>query len=384
MTVQAAPFDDLDLSELYARRSAKWSVFPPDVLPAWVAEMDFPVAEPIRAALQAAIERSDLGYARAGNLGAAFAAFAAEQFGWSLEPRDVVLIPDGIVGIAETLGVLTPRGARVVVNSPVYPPFFDTIAAVGRIVEDVPLLRGAGGWTIDLAALERAFAGGARAYLLCSPHNPLGRVFERDTLAGVAALSARYGVPVIADEIHAPLVLPGAVHTAFPVVASEAGADSVVITSASKTWNLAGLKCAVLVAGSARMRERLDAIPEEVRYRAGHLGVIAALAAFAAGEPWRRDALAQIDRNRHLLKHVLHERIPQIAYTPPQASYLAWLDCSALGLDDPTATFLKRGRVALTSGRPFRGVGPSFVRLNMGTSAAILTEIVDRMRCALD
>ena len=379
----SAPFDDLSLAELQQRRSAKWRFYPGDVLPAWVAEMDFPIAAPIKDALHAAIDRDDLGYASARDIGPAFAAFAERAFGWRVEPAHVMLVADAVVGLAEVLKVVTQRGDRVAINSPVYPPFYQVIAETERAVEDVPLLRGDGTWDLDLAALERAYAGGVRAHILCSPHNPVGRVFERETLAALAELAARYDVTVIADEIHAPLTLPGATHVAFPLVAEAAGADCVVVTSASKTWNLPGLKCALIVAGSARAAKQLAAIPAEVAYRAGHFGVIGTLAAFEHGDPWRREALAQIDRNRTFLAELLSASLPEIGYAPPQASYLAWLDCRALGLDDPAAIFLKRGRVALTSGRPFGGIGSDFVRLNMGTSAAILEEIVTRMRSAL-
>lgn len=374
------PFDDLSLDALRARRSAKWSVFPPDVLPAWVAEMDFDLAAPVSAALHAAIDRGDLGYPREGELPDAFAAFAARRWKWTVDPARTFMVPDVMVGVGEVLRLCTAPGDRIAINSPVYPPFFGVPAEVAREPYDVPLLRGTGGWTIDLDGLERAFRTGVRTYLLCNPHNPVGRAFSRDELSAVAALAARYGVFVVSDEIHGPLALPGAVHLPFLPIAEAHGVESVVITSASKAFNVAGIKCAQVVSGSPRLK----AIPAEIRYRTGILGVAAAIAAFRDGDAWLDALVGRLDANRRLLATLLAERIPAIRYVPPEASYLAWLDCTDLGLGpDPQSVFLECGRVALSRGRDFGTPGLGFVRLNFGTSPAILAEIVERMCAAL-
>lgn len=373
-------FDDITLDELRRRQSAKWVAYPPDVIPAWVAEMDFPLASPVRAVLHAAVERGDCGYPREGELPAAFAEFAARAFGWSVDPGRVFMVPDVMDGIAATLEALTERGDRVVINSPVYPPFFGVPVEVEREVEDVPLVRGELGWTLDLAGLERAFASGARAYLLCNPHNPVGRAFTRAELEAVADLAQRYRVLVIADEIHAPLILPGAVHTPFPFVSEPRGVDAVVVTSASKAWNVPGLKCALVVSATPR----LTGIHRRVRYSVGIFGIFAAVAAFRDGGPWLDQVVAQLDRNRTVLAGLVASELPGVRYIPPEASYLTWLDCAALGLgDDPSAVFLERGRVALSRGRDFGAAGATFVRLNIGTSESILREIVARMRTAI-
>jgi cystathionine beta-lyase len=377
-------FDDLSITELRKRRSAKWTMFPPDVLPAWVAEMDFPLDDGIRAALRDAIAHDDCGYANGAGVGAAFARFVAAWFGWTLDARGVFVLPDVLVGIAEVLHALTKPGDRVVVNSPVYPPFFRTVREVERAVEDVPLLRGEHGWDVDLAGLERAFAGGAAAYLVCSPHNPVGKVFTAADLGAIARLAKRYGVLVIADEIHAPLTMPPATFTPYLTVSDPLDGDALALWSASKAWNLPGLKCAVAVAGTQRMRERLSVLPAELPWRAGNLGVVASIAAFEGGGPWLRALLDYLAGNRRLLAELIARELPGVVYVEPQASYLAWLDCAALELGaDPVGVFLERGRVALTRGRDFGPQAAAFVRVNMGTSAAILTEIVARMRSAL-
>jgi cysteine-S-conjugate beta-lyase len=375
------PFDRVTESALRLRQSAKWSRYPGDVLPAWVAEMDFPTAEPIKRALHAAIGADDLGYADPRGLGATFAPFARARFGWDVRAGDVAVVPDVIAGIAELLRVATRPGDGVVIEPPVYPPFAATIRSHERVVVEAPLAFDAPrGWSLDLEALERAYAGGARAHILCSPHNPTGIVHPRETLVRVAEMAAHYGVLVLADEIHAPLTLPPAKHVPFPTVSNEAARTSVVLTSASKAWNLAGLKAAVVVACSDETRAITARLPRDLRYHAGHLGIVGARVAFAEGGPWLTSALEALDRNRHLVATLLREHVPGVVYTPPQASYLAWLDCRALGLgDDPARAFLERGKVAVSSGPTFGRQGAGFARLNMATTRTLLEEAVRRL-----
>jgi cysteine-S-conjugate beta-lyase len=375
-----AAFDEVSLDTLRRRRSSKWLRYPADVLPAWIAELDVPLAEPIRRTLHEAIELGDTGYAEAGELPEAFTRFARERLSWRVDPANVQVVPDVMVGVAEILRVATSPGAGVIINPPVYPPFFHILEEVRREVIEVPLARTETGWQLDLDGLEAAFRAGARVYLLCNPHNPIGRVWPAADLARVAELAERYGVLVLSDEIHAPLVMAGAVHTPFLVLD---GADGIVLTSASKAWNLAGLKCALAVAGSPRTKALLDQLPAEVRYRASNLGVLAGVAAFREGGPWLDALLVHLDRTRKLLAERLAESLPEVGYTPPEASFLAWLDVSALGLgDDPAAVFLERGRVALVHGSDFGRQGAGFVRLNIGTSRALVSEAVRRMAAA--
>jgi cystathionine beta-lyase len=379
-----AAFDAVSLAELGQRTSAKWSKYPPDVLPAWVAELDVPLAEPIRRALHEAVELGDAGYTEPAGLPAAFAKFAGPRLGWTVDPEQVHLVPDVMAGVAEVLRVGTPAGAGVVINPPVYPPFFDTVEEVGRAVVEVPLARSAAGWELDLDGLAAAFRAGASAYLLCSPHNPTGRVWAAAELHRVAELAERYGVLVLSDEIHAPLTLAGARHTSYLALGGAAAEHGVVLSSASKAWNVPGLKCAVAVTASARTRELLARLPVEVRYRAGIFGVRAGVAAFSDDGPWLDALQVHLDRNRRLLADLLAERLPEIRYLPPEASYLAWLDCTGLGLGaDPAAVFLDRGRVALERGLAFGRPGAGFARLNIGTSRALMTEAVDRMAIAV-
>jgi cystathionine beta-lyase len=378
------PFDAIDEAALRLRRSAKWALYPPDVLPAWVAEMDYPIAEPIRRALVEAIDLGDAGYASGAGLGDAFAAWAAARWAWHVDPGDVHLVADVVTGLTELLRVATAPDDAVVVEPPVYPPFAGTARALGRRVVEAPLARTGDGWAPDLAAIERAYAGGARVHLLCSPQNPTGMVVSREALEAIAALAERHGVLVLADEIHAPLVLPGATHVPFPTVSDAARRTGIVLTSASKAWNVAGLKAAVMIASADRPRAVLARLPPETPYHAGHLGVLGGIAAFRQGGAWLSQVLAILDRNRRLLADLLGAELPAVRYAMPQASYLAWLDCNALALGpDPAAAFLARGRIALSSGPTFGAQGQGFVRLNLGTSRALIEEAVVRMKRAV-
>ena len=371
---------DLSLERLRERRSAKWTEYDSDVLPAWVAEMDLPLAEPIRAVLAQAIEIGDTGYANAGpaGLAEAFAGFAGRRLGWSVDPAQVVSVPDVVHGLSAMVSVLTEPGEEVIVTPPVYHPFFILVNEVGRRVREVPM---AGGRDLDVEGIEAAFADGARVLLLCSPHNPAGTIPSREQLEAVADAAAKHGAWVLADEIHAPLTLPGATHTPFLEVSDAARERGIALTSASKTFNLAGLVCSVIVSGSATARAELERLPQLARHP-GHLGVLGSVAAFSApgSDAWLDETIALLDGNRSLLGELLAEQLPEAGYEPPSASYLAWIDLSAYELgDDPAPALLERGRIAVSSGPQFGRGGEGFIRLNIGTSPELVREAVARI-----
>lgn len=368
------------LSELRRRRSAKWRTYPQDVLPLPVAEMDFDLAPPIRDALREAVDASDVGYsAAAPALGDAFAGFATARWGWEVDPESVTAITDVGVGVVELLRVLTRPGDVVAISPPVYPPFFDWTPEAGARLLEVPLTCGGEGWRLDLEALEAAFATHPAAYVLCNPHNPVGRVHSSDELAALVRLARNYRVPIISDEIHAPVVLPGATFTPLLTVPGAAEV-AVSVVSASKAFNLAGLKCAAVVTASQAMAQVVGRFPPDARWRTGHLGVIATVAAFRDGGPWLDQLLTTLAARRTQLGDLLHDRLPMVTWHPPEATYLAWLDCRKLGRDDePRDLFLNRGKVALEPGLRFGAAGTGYVRLNFGTSAEILDEATARM-----
>lgn len=376
-----------ELAELRGRTSAKWRTYGPEVLPAFVAEMDVALAEPVQQALLDAVRRSDTGYRWPAGLGEALAGFAADRWSWAIDPESVLVLPDVLTCLEQSLLVLTAPGEGVIINSPVYPPFWSTVRDItGRTIVDVPLARdGAGRYALDVDAMLAAFARPeVTAWVLCSPHNPTGTMPTRDELDTLAQAAAEHGVAMIADEIHAPLAYPGRVHTPLLTVAPQ-GAVAVALVSASKAWNLAGLKCAQVVAADDRVARRLRAgIPMERTFATGHLGVIAAIAAYREGSAWLDEACQWLDTSAMRIADVLAARLPAVGYVPPSASYLAWLDCQALDVGaDPSAVLLERGHVATSPGRTFGPNGAGFLRLNFGTSPQLLDEILDRMIAAL-
>jgi cystathionine beta-lyase len=366
---------------LALRQSAKWRTYDPDVLPLFVAEMDVTLAEPVADTLQRAIRLSDTGYAATNNgLAPAFAGFAARRWGWEIDVDQVSMAPDVSVAMVETLRVLVEPGDRVAFSPPIYPPFFSWVREVGGHVLEAPLVHRDGRWYLDLAAIEETFRRGAKAYLLCNPHNPVGRVHSAGELRALAELADRYGVRVISDEIHAPLTLPGARVVPFLSVSEQARRWGVALASASKAWNLAGLKCAMIVTAHPETRGLHARLPEELPWRTGHLGVLASTAAFAEGEPWLEDVLGLLDDNRHQLAALLRAQLPAARYELPEASYLAWIDVRELGWgDDPVQELVTHSRVALSPGPTFGAVGRGFVRLNYGCHPQTLRESVRRL-----
>lgn len=388
------PLVQLSLEQLRRRTSLKWRAHPEDVLPLWVAEMDVPMAAPVAEALRAAIDLGDTGYPYGSAYAEALSAFAAERWKWDgLRVERTAIVPDVMLGIVEVLRLVTGPGDAVVVCSPVYPPFYAFVAHDARAVVEARL---GPDQRVDLAALEDAFVrarcqGRRAAFLMSNPHNPTGVVHTREELEAVAVLARRHGVRVVSDEIHAPLVLPGAAFTPF---LSVPGAENAfAVTSASKAWNLAGLKAALAIAGPEAADE-LRRLPEEVSHGPSHLGIIAHTAAFREGGGWLDELLLGLDANRRLLGRLLEEHLPQVRYQEPQGTYLAWLDCTWLGLHDdqhtegpgvvselagPAKMFLAEARVALSSGHVFGSGGEGHVRLNFATTPAVLRQAVSSM-----
>jgi cystathionine beta-lyase len=341
--------------------------------------MDVALAEPVAEALHRAVRHGDTGYPHGPGYAEAFAAFAAQRWGWQPQIAATRLVPDVMIGISEVLKLLTTPGDTVIITPPVYPPFYSYVRHLGRRIRTVPL---GADLRLDLGALEQAFArgradGAGTAMLLCNPHNPTGTVHSEAELTTLAGLADRHGVRVIVDEIHAPLTFAGTRFRPFlSVPGSEAG---ITVTSAAKGWNLSGLKAGLALAGT-RAADDLRRMPEEVGHGASHLGVIAHSTALRDGGEWLDSVLRGLESNRGLLRRLLATDLPTVHWRPGQATYLAWLDCRALGLgDDPAAVFLDRAAVALTHGPPFGPEGNGYARLNLATSPAIITEAVRRI-----
>ncbi|MFW3112169.1 aminotransferase [Mycobacterium haemophilum DSM 44634] len=378
----------------------KWRAHPEDVLPLWVAEMDVRLAPTVAEAVHRAVDNGDTGYPYGTAFAEAVSEFASQRWQWhDLDVSRTAVVPDVMLGVVEMLRLVTDRGDCVIVNPPVYPPFYAFVTHDGRRVVEAPLGRDG---RLDLAALQDAFSRARRsggpsgkvAYLLCNPHNPTGSVHTVAELSGVADLARRFDVRVVSDEIHAPLVLSGARFT--PYLSIPGAENALALMSATKAWNLCGLKAAIAIAGREAAAD-LRRMPEEVSHGPSHLGAIAHTAAFRTGGSWLDALLQGLEANRALLGDLVTEHLPAVRYQRPQGTYLAWLDCRHLGFDEqvadglaavsdlsgPARWFLEHSRVALTSGHAFGTGGVGHVRVNFATSQAVLVEALSRMGQAL-
>jgi cystathionine beta-lyase len=380
--------DDLDVSRLLQRRTAKWSTYPDDVLPAWVAEMDFPIAAPIRAEIERFVADGDLGYplelAETG-FPEVFCERMDERFGWQPDPARIEYLSEVVQGLYIALEVYSEPGDGVIVQTPIYPPFLKVVRHTGRRLVDNPLVRADTRLEFDLDALEQRVDSGTRLLLLCNPHNPSGRVLSRAELERLAGLAIEHDLLVVSDEIHADLLYDDRRHIPFAALGPEIAERTVTLTSASKPFNIPGVRSAVAHFGSAELQRRFNAIhSRRVRGGPGLFGIHATIAAWRWGQPWLDEVMAYLEANRDFTEKALRERIPEIRFFRPESTYLAWLDCSGLELEvSPADHFLDRGRVALSPGRNFGEAWADHVRLNFATSRPILAEILDRMAKSL-
>jgi cystathionine beta-lyase len=384
------PPADLDGVRPAARRPSrgeKWALYPDDVLPVWVADMDFPIAEPIRRALRFAVERSDLGYPihpAPTDVPEIVAARMRDRFGWSVDPALVEILNDVVQGLYVAVGQLSEPGDGVVVQTPIYPPFLGSVRAMGRRMVENPLALTPAGYRMDIDGLRRAVDERTRVVLLCNPHNPSGRAFTREELLGVAEIARERDLIVVCDEIHADLVWDGRRHIPFPTLSEDAAARSIVLTGASKAFNVAGLRCGIAIFGSIEVKRRFNGLPRHLRGGIGMLGIEALRAAWRHAQPWLDEVRDYLVANRAFVADFVRDELPGVVLHPPEATYLAWLDCRALDLrPSPFQHFLERGRVALNDGATYGEVGRGFARLNFATSRAILTDALERVAKSL-
>ena len=386
MVTEAAAFDAITIDALRAAGGLKWTRFDGDVIGAFVAEMDFGTAPAVTAALHRAVDAMAFGYLP-GSLTAAMAeacaAWLATTYGWNVPVERIHALPDVIRGLEVVIDHYSRPGSAVVLPTPAYMPFFMVPSHHDRDIIEVPMLVGADRrHRIDLEGLGRALAGGGNLVILCNPHNPVGRVYEREELIALSEVVERHGGRVFSDEIHAPIVYGPARHVPYASVSALAAGHSVTATSASKAWNLPGLKCAQLIITNDADADVFEQRGTWAAHGASNLGVVANTAAFTAGREWLDVILGYLDANRTWLGAQLAERLPEVGYRPPDGTYLAWLDCRQLGLgDEPGLVFQERGGVALVDGVRCGQAG--HVRLNFATPRPILAEIVDRMARAI-
>jgi cystathionine beta-lyase len=345
-----------------------------------VAEMDFEISTGIRETLKKMIDESDLGYlGPVAEVGAAFSKYAAERWHWQVDSNRVKLATDVGVAAVELFRALVKPGDRVMLNSPVYTNFWTWIPEVNAEIVDVPLDR-ARGWRLDLDAIDKAFASGVKVLLLCNPQNPTGTVHTREELTALAASARKHGAVVISDEIHAPLTYGENTFGPFLDCGEDAREVGVCITSSSKSWNTAGLKAAIVVYASDAMAKLVARLPEAMHWRASLLGAFAMAESYGDSAGWVDETLVLLDENRQHLLEELATKLGGVTVQMPGATYLAWLDVSALGLGEhPAAKILEHAKVAVEPGTNFGPQYGQFVRFNFASSKENISEAIERI-----
>lgn len=376
----AAELFDISDEHLRGRASLKWTNVDPDVLPAWVAEMDVHLAPAITETLQAALARHDAGYPGSGeSVTAAFCAFAQDYWDWIVDPEHVTIHVDAATAAAKLMREYAGPDRKVMIMPPVYNRFYDWLAGSGVQPLEVPLTDLAHGGFFDLAGIEAGLQAGTKVILLCNPHNPLGRVFSKHELNALAQLAERYDAVVLSDEIHAPLVYHGVDYAPWLTVSDAARKTGIALHTATKSWNFAGLKCGIAVrSATGPWPQALD--PKTTLTDAGFWGILATEAAFSRSRDWLDTVRSHFQSQTELLTELLAEHLPGVTFHPPKASFLAWLDFRDTDLtEEPADFFLREARVALSPGNSFGTVGAGRVRLNMGTSTERLERIIVAM-----
>jgi cystathionine beta-lyase len=374
---------ELTIDELRARQGIKWNRYPAPILPVFVADMDFKVAEPVQAAIERLVARHDYGYGHrvgAAGLCEAFADRMSERFGWAPDPALADPVSELIQAMFASILAFSRPGDGVVVQTPIYPPFLDAIERTGRRLVDNALRPGETRFELDLDGLRDLVDDRTRVLMLCNPHNPAGRVFEREELLALGALAVERDLVIVCDEIHEDLVYPGHRHIPIASLSPDIAARTITLTSATKGFNIAGLRCALMHFGSADLRRRFKAdFPDRLLGQVSTIGVDATVAAWRHGQPWLDAVLKRLESNRDRVATFLASELPDVRCYTPEGTYLAWLDCSRLDLPDrPYQYFLDHAEVGYGDGAAFGEQGRQCVRLNFATAPAILERVLSQ------
>ncbi len=386
-----------DLDHVPERRptdSIKWNHFEPDVLPMWVADMDFPVAEPILQSLRQRVDHGIFGYPayvhpKPGSV-TAFQELLVERmymrYGWRVEPDEILPLPGVIVGLNLTCSALATPGGGVLIQTPVYPPFFATAKNAGMQLQEASLYcRPGGRYEVDWEAFEAAITDQTRVFILCNPHNPVGRVFRRDELERMAHICLRHGVTICSDEIHCDLVFKGQAHLPIASIDEEVAMNTITLMSPTKTYNIAGLQCSFAIVQNKDLRARFQESMHGLVMWVNLIGMNAAIAAYRDGQEWLSQVLAYLEGNRDYLADFVATQLPQLRMVKPEGTYLAWLDCREAGIPGaPCEYFIKEARVGFNDGVTFGKGGEGFVRLNFACTRASLTKALGQMKASLE
>ena len=382
MPKNSALFDAVSVADMRRKSGAKWQRYGADVLGSWVADMDFQLAAPIHATLREQLEAHDYGYSLQfyeRPLREIFSAWARRRFDWAVEPARVEGLVDIVQGIYLAIQLYSEPGDGVITLTPTYPPLWRSVEAMGRRLQPCTLLPGASGYEIDFEHLRASIDARSKLLLLCNPHNPTGRVFTRAELGQVAELALQHDLVVLADEIHADLVFDTHRHIPFETLSPEVAARTVTMTSATKSFNLGGLRFAIAIFGAQALQDRFNTVPKGMIGGLNALGIRATEVAWQDCDDWLDALVSYLQSNRDFVCEQLAARLPEIELFKPEATYLAWLGCQQLPINqDPFNHFLQAAKVAFNSGPDFGPGGDGFVRLNYATSRNILTEIVER------
>nr|WP_179429866.1 aminotransferase class I/II-fold pyridoxal phosphate-dependent enzyme [Spelaeicoccus albus] len=366
----------------------KWTRYP-DVTGAWVAEMDFGVAGPITDALHKAVDAGGFGYlppAMEVELSAAAADWYTSRYGWNVAPERIRPLPDVLTGLDAAIDHFSVPGSKVILPTPAYMPFMTVPGAHHRDIIQVPMSRTDDGWNLDLDAIDKAFDDGGDLLIFCNPHNPIGKVYSKEEMLAVAEVVDRHGGRVFSDEIHAPLIYPGSGsrHIPYASVSEVAAGHTVTAASASKAFNLPGLKCAQLILSNDADATTWARIGHPYEHGASNLGVVANVAAYTQGSEWLAGTLDYLDGNRKAMVDLVAEQLPGVGFLPPSGTYLAWLDCRDLDLGDhPFEFFMENAGVACTDGALCGEAGKCHIRFNFATPRPVLTAALERMGRAL-
>lgn len=358
-----------------------------DVLPMWVADMDFAPPEPVIEALKKRMEHPIFGYTYAGaSTAGSIKGWMAKRHGWDIQSSWVQYSPGVVPALATIIQALTEPGDKVLIQSPVYPPFFNLVKENGRVVENAQLVYRNGEYSIDFTAFEKALQIGVKLFLLCNPHNPGGRVWNKEELTRIASLCKQYGVVIASDEIHSDLIYRP--HRHIPIASLQEGDPDAIITciAPSKTFNLAGLQASAMITKNEELRNKIAGIhAKQGFFTLNALGISAMEAAYRHGEEWLEGVLAYLEENIATTRAYLKEHLPSLHLVEPEGTYLLWIDCRETGLSDEDLKdrLLRKGKLALEEGTKYGQGGEGFVRMNIACPKETLLEGLDRLRTAL-
>jgi len=365
--------------------SVKWRRYDEDVLSLWVADMDFASPEPVIRALRQRVEHGIFGYAsELPELRPLIVERLRRLYDWQVEPEALIFVPGVVTGFNQAVQALALPGEGVLAQTPVYYPILYAPGNAGCTLDEMELTRRAdGSYEIDWEAMEAAITDRTRIFILCNPHNPVGRVFRRPELERMADICLRHNIVICSDEIHCDLIFSGQQHTPIATLAPEVAAQTITLIAPSKTYNIAGLHASVAIIPNPELRQRFQAARRGLVPSVGLMGQTAALAAYRDGQPWLEAVLEYLEANRDFVAEFVRQELPGITMHPPEGTFLAWLDCRGAGLEEPHQFFLNKARVALNDGAVFGRGGEGFVRLNFACPRSTLAEALGRMRDAL-